>query len=148
MCNYYRDALSNFKWWYVLLSTADPGSDHKQNSSISNCPTADTDLTTDGAISLFTSALNSTLIEHFETRFEKSKNATGVDASDFTFKSEGNKVQHCIYSERLEKRSTIERCLKFNKSSDALAIITEEKGVIIKRNKILKIADKHCWDTL
>jgi len=39
----------------------DLGSDHEQNSSISNGPAADTDLTTDGAISLFTSALNSAL---------------------------------------------------------------------------------------
>ena len=92
---------------------SDPGSDHEQNSSSSNGPAADIDLTTDGAISLFTSALNSTLekqkatlIEHFETRFENIKKATGVDASDFTFKSEGNKIQHSFDSERLEKLST------------------------------------------
>ena len=61
MHNYYRYALSNFKCWYVLLSMADLGSDHEQNSSISNGPAAGTDLTTDGAISIFTSALNSAL---------------------------------------------------------------------------------------
>ena len=87
------------------------------------------------------------MIEHFETRFEKSKKATGVDVLDFTFKSERNKIQHSFYSERLEKLSTKESCLKFNKSSDVLDIITEEKGVIAKRNKILKIADQHGWDT-
>jgi hypothetical protein len=93
---------------------ANPGSDHEQHSRISNGPAAGTDLTTDGAISLFTSALNSalekqkaTLIEHFETRIEKSKKVTGVDASDFTFKCEGNKIQHSFNSERLEKLSSI-----------------------------------------
>ena len=55
------------------------------------------------------------MIEYFETRFEKSKKATAVDVSDFTFKSEGNKIIHSFYSERLEKLSTIERCLQFNK---------------------------------
>lgn len=39
-----------------------------------------------------------TLIEHFETRFVKSTKATGVDASDFTIKGEGNKIQHYFYS--------------------------------------------------
>jgi hypothetical protein len=29
-----------------------------------------------------------------------------------------------------------------------LDIITEEKGIITKRNKILKIADKYGWDTV
>jgi hypothetical protein len=33
---------------------ADPGSDHEQNASSSNGPAVDTDLTTDGATSLFT----------------------------------------------------------------------------------------------
>ena len=77
--------------------------------------------------------LKATLIEHFESRFEKIKKATGVDASDFTLKGEGNKIQHSFNSERLEKLSPIEKCLKLNKSSDDLDIITEEK-VITKRN--------------
>ena len=58
MYNYYRDAL---KCSYVLLSMDDPGSEHENNSSVSNGPAADTDLTTDGAVSLFMSALISAL---------------------------------------------------------------------------------------
>lgn len=88
------------------------------------------------------------MIEHFERRFEKIKKATGVDASDFTFKSEGIKIQHSFNSERLEKLSNIERSIKLNKFSDALDIITEGKVVNTTRNKIQKIADKHGWDTV
>lgn len=40
---------------------SDPGSDHEKNSSSSNGPAAETYSTTEGAISLFTSALNSAL---------------------------------------------------------------------------------------
>ena len=66
------------------------------NKSSSNDPTEDTNLVT----SLFTSALNGTFekqqptfIERFETTFEKSNKATGVDTFEFTFRSEGNKIQ-------------------------------------------------------
>ena len=61
MHNYYRYALSKCKCWYVLLSMSDLGSDHEKNSSSSNGPAAETYSTTEGAISLFTSALNSAL---------------------------------------------------------------------------------------
>ena len=137
----------------TLFSMSDAGSDHEQRTNSADGP--DTDLTTDGAISLFTSALNNalekqkaTLIEHFETRFAKCNKATGVEATEFTFRKEGNKIQHSFNSERLDKLLCIENCLKFNNLSGASEIIAEEKEVIRKRNKILKIADKHGWDTV
>ena len=76
-------------------------SDHEPNKSAGG-----EDLTTDGAISLFTSALNNaldrqkaTLIEHFEKNFPKTDKASGVGSSEFTFKKEGHKVQHSFNSE-------------------------------------------------
>ncbi|CAG2251224.1 unnamed protein product [Mytilus edulis] len=115
----------------------------------------DTELTTDGAISLFTSALNNALekqkesmINHFEARFGKSTKATGVEQTEFTFKSEGIKIQHSFNSERLDKLSAIESCIKLGNVTEVSSIISEEKEVLRKRNKILKIADKHGWDTV
>ena len=91
---------------------SDPGSDHEQKSNAGDGP--ETELTTDGAISLFTSALNNalekqktTLIEHFETRFTKSS-TTGIESAEFTFKSEDNKIQFSFNYERFEKLSAIE----------------------------------------
>ena len=114
-----------------------------------------TELTTDAAISLFTSALNgalekqkANLIEHFEARLDKTNKATGVDPTDYSFKKEGHKIQHAFNSERLDKLSSIEKCLKFQKLTEATEIISSEKEVLKKRNKILKIADKHGWDTV
>ncbi|VDI58551.1 Hypothetical predicted protein [Mytilus galloprovincialis] len=64
-----------------------------------------------GAVSLFSTVLSNALeqqknniIQHFESRFanEKSEKATGVDATDFTFKSEQEK-------ETLRRRNKIQK---------------------------------------
>ena len=83
--------------------------DH-ESDRINNTGGRDNDLTTYGAISLFTSALNNaldrqkaTLIEHFENSLVKNEKATGVDTAEFSFKREGNKIQYSFNLERLEK---------------------------------------------
>ncbi|CAG2232993.1 unnamed protein product [Mytilus edulis] len=100
------------------MSNSDPDLDVRDPTESSG---VNTDLSTDGAVSLFSTVLSNALeqqknniIQHFESRFanEKSEKATGVDATDFKFKKE------------------------------------EEKETLRKRNKILKIADKHGWDTV
>jgi hypothetical protein len=83
--------------------------DH-ESDRIDNTSGTDNDLTTDGTISLFTSALSNaldrqkaTLIEHFENSLVKNKKATGVDTAAFSLKHEGNKIQYSFDLERLEK---------------------------------------------
>jgi hypothetical protein len=49
--------------------------------------------------------------------------------------------------ERLEKLSRIENNIKLNKLNAVYDILTEEQTILRKRNKILKIADRHGWDT-
>ncbi|CAG2190846.1 unnamed protein product [Mytilus edulis] len=125
--------------------------DRTQHAENSN----ETELSTDGAISLFTSALNNalekqkhSLINHFEARLGKSVKATGVDQPEFVFHSEGIKVQHSFNTERLERLAAVESCIKLGNASEVSEIISQEKEIIRKRNKILKIADKHGWDTV
>ena len=89
--------------------------DH-ESDRINNTGGTDNDLTTDDAISLFTSALNNALedrqkailIEHFENSLVKNEKATGVDTAEFSFKRDGNKIQYSFNLERLEKLSRIE----------------------------------------
>jgi hypothetical protein len=126
--------------------------DH-ESDRINNTGGTDNDLTTDGAISLFTSALNNaldrqkaTLIEHFENSLVKNEKATGVDTAEFSSKHEGNKIQYSFNLERLEKLSRIENNIKLNKLNAVYDILTEEQTILRKRNKILKIADRHGWD--
>ena len=127
--------------------------DH-ESDRINNTGGTDNDLTTDGAISLFTSALNNALdrqnatsIEHFENSLVKNEKATRVDTAEFSFKHEGNTIQYSFNLERLEKLSRIENNIKLNKLNAVYDILTEEQTILRKRNKILKIADHHGWDT-
>jgi hypothetical protein len=65
-----------------------------------------TELSTDGAVSLFSTMLTNALeqqkintIQHFESRFAKNKKQRGVEAGDFVFKHEENRIQHLFNSE-------------------------------------------------
>ena len=118
--------------------------DH-ESDRINNTGGTDNDLTTDDAISLFTSALNNALedrqkailIEHFENSLVKNEKATGVDTAEFSFKRDGNKIQYSFNLERLEKLSRIENNIKLNKLNAVYDIITEEQTILRKRNNIL-----------
>ena len=73
-----------------VMSNSDPDLDVRDPTEPSG---VNTDLSTDGAVSLFSTVLSNALeqqkniIHHFESRFanEKSEKATGVDATDFKF---------------------------------------------------------------
>ncbi|CAG2214530.1 unnamed protein product [Mytilus edulis] len=114
------------------MSNSDPDLDVRSDR-IQWC---NTDLLTDGAVSLFSTVSSIALeqqknkiIQHFDSRFaiEKSEKATGVDATFY-----------------IQERSFV----KFNSLDAASRLISEEKETLGKRNKILKIADKHGWDTV
>ncbi|CAC5392271.1 unnamed protein product [Mytilus coruscus] len=114
------------------MSNSDPDLDIRDPTESSG---ANTELSTDGASLL-----------RFAT--DKSEKATGVDATDFSFKHEGNRIQHSFNIERSDKLSKIDSYIKFNSLDAASRLISEEKETLRKRNKILKIADKHGWDTV
>ena len=78
----------------------------------------------------------------------KNEKATGVDTAEFSFKREGNKIQYSFNLERLEKLSRIENNIRLNKLNAVYDMITEEQTILRKRNKILKIAGRHGWDTV
>ncbi|CAG2213844.1 unnamed protein product [Mytilus edulis] len=136
------------------MSNSDPDLDVRDPTESSG---VNTDLSTDGAVSLFSIVLSNALeqqknniIQHFESRVanEKSEKATGVDATDFTFWSEGNRIQHSFNLERSDRLSKIDSFVKFNTLDAVSRLISEEKEALRKRNKILKTADKHGWDTV
>ena len=141
---------------------SEPGSDNElrfsrttQKESSVGAEKDDTELSTDGAVSLFSTVLTNALeqqklniIQHFENRFPKSEKATGVEAAEFVFKHEGNKIQYSFNSERADKLSQIDSLIKLKNFTAASELVAEEKETLRKRNKILKIADKHGWDTV
>ncbi|CAC5380035.1 unnamed protein product [Mytilus coruscus] len=76
------------------MSISDPDLDVRDPTESNG---ANIELSTDGAVSLFSTVLSNALeqqknniIQHFESRFatDKSEKATGVDATDFSFKHE------------------------------------------------------------
>jgi hypothetical protein len=113
------------------------------------------ELSTDGAVSLFSTVLTNALeqqkiniIQHFESRFAKNEKQTGVEAGDFVFKHEGNRIQHSFNRERADKLAKVESLIKIKDLTAASKLLTEERGILRKRNRILKIADKHGWGTV
>jgi hypothetical protein len=106
-------------------------------------------------VSLFSTVLTNALeqqkihiIQHFESRFDKNDKQTGVEAGDVVFKHEGNRIQHSFNSERADKLAKLESLIKIKDLTAASKLLTEEKEILRKRNNILKIADKHGWDTV
>jgi hypothetical protein len=68
----------------------------------------------------------------------------------FDFKNEGLKRQFLFNNDRLEAFDRIEILCSSNRvNTDAiLSIVITEAETINKRNKLLKIADRHGWDTV
>lgn len=63
-------------------------------------------------------------------------------------RAEGNRIQFSFNEERLRSLELIERKLMIDDISEVLDIIKKEKEALRQRNKILRIADKHGWDTV
>ena len=64
------------------------------------------------------------------------------------FKGEGNKIQFAFNEERLRNLDNIQNNLLFGELKEALATIESEKKALNYRNKLLRIAEKHGWDTV
>jgi hypothetical protein len=105
-----------------------------------------TERSTDGAVSLFSTVLTNALeqqkiniIQHFESRFDKNDKQTGVEAGDFVFKHEGNRIQHSFNSERADKLAKLESLIKIKDLTAASKLLTEESEILRKRNKFSKL---------
>lgn len=76
----------------------------------------DTYLNNDGAISLFISVINNALEKHKRSLVNNLKldqaKVQSNDQTELTLKGEGIKIQHLFNSERFDKFSAIESCLK------------------------------------
>ena len=68
--------------------------------------------------------------------------------SKFKFKQEGTKIQFNFNSERIDSLESISSLISQCKFDDTRALINSELVTLRQRNKILKIADRHGWDTV
>ena len=67
---------------------------------------------------------------------------------NFDFKNEGLKKQFNFNNDRLEKLSELEALFDYGNLETFKSVLAKEKQEIKDRNKILKIADSHGWDTV
>lgn len=120
-------------------------------------------LSNEEAVSLFSSSLNkalekqSSLIVNTITGLTEqlAKNNT-VSSTEhvaktgpaFEFKHEGHKIQFAFNQERSQKLAEIEGLVLKGNLAKAALVINEEEAALQQPNKILKIADRHGWDTV
>ena len=120
-------------------------------------------LSNDDAVSLFNNSLKKALQQQNEAivssivkqvNFGNRKNLgnehgeNAQEASKFEFKHEGHRIQHSFNTKRLEKLSEVKNFVKVNDLEKAEQTIEKEITELRQRNKILKIADRHGWDTV
>ena len=125
-----------------------------------NVSQAGDEMSTADAVSLFTSSLNSALKKQKQeilaeiqpTRKIFVANAPASadipSSGHFEFKQEGTKFQFNFNSERISNLKKIDSLISDHNFEDAKSVIKSEVSALRQRNKILKIADKHGWDTL
>ena len=87
------------------------------------------------------------LIAHIDSKLGGAPKPTTV-VDDFEFSQEGNKIQFKFNSQRAEKLSDILRLIQSDHFDEAEDVIKSELGEFKERNKHLKIADRHGWDTV
>ena len=131
----------------------------------------ETELSTADAVSLFNASL-SVALERQKTEilseFQKTLPVTSPVNADisvnaqssgklstvacqpgaFEFKHEGTTIQFNFNSERITALQEIELLLKSSKTRDIGVVIKAEIDTLNQRNNILKIADRHGWDTV
>ncbi|KAH3816336.1 hypothetical protein DPMN_117850 [Dreissena polymorpha] len=86
------------------------------------------------------------MLDQFSVRFgNKSNNNRN---QDFQFKKEGLKYQFNFNMERVDILKKIERLCDLQDVEQATSLIRSEAQALQQRNKLLKITDKHGWDTV
>jgi hypothetical protein len=88
------------------------------------------------------------ILDELEFRFGNFGGNKSADAGTFEFKTDSCKRQFNFNSERLNNLNRIEALCDFKNVSAIKDIAQNEALEIRKRNKLLKIADKHGWDTV
>lgn len=66
----------------------------------------------------------------------------------FEFKHEGHKIQFAFNQERSQKLAEIEGLVQEGNLARAALVINEENAALQQKNKILKFANRHDWDTV
>ncbi|CAC5415477.1 unnamed protein product [Mytilus coruscus] len=109
--------------------------------------TSSTELSTDGAVSLFSTILTNALekqkvilINHFESHFLQPVKSTGVSTPHFVFKREEHRIQYLFNTERSDTISGIEKLINSKSYVQALDVLAEKKETMRTRNKFLKSA--------
>ena len=120
------------------------------------------EMSTADAVSLFTTSLNSALAKQKQDILSElqpnrqSSTSTCKESSinsscqhnKFEFKQEGTKIQFNFNSERIDSLESISSLISQCKFDDTRALINSELDTLRQCNKILKIADRHGWDTV
>ncbi|XP_021341517.1 uncharacterized protein LOC110442310 [Mizuhopecten yessoensis] len=112
-------------------------------------------LSTADALSLFSSRLDIALSSHrslissdIDKKLQSQEKLLAANKSDFKFKFEGNRKQFVFNSEiRLDISKAIQ-AIKDDNSELAESTLTICLAHLDERNKIVKIADRHGWDTV
>ena len=117
------------------------GSSHDGHKDISN---------TD-RVSFISAAVNSALNKQRELFIGELDSKLGQPTrtvDDFVFQKEGNKIQHKFNTDSSTRLSDILTLVQSNRCEDAEVAIRSELEEIQQRNKLIKIADRHGWDTV
>ncbi|XP_062581906.1 uncharacterized protein LOC134243689 [Saccostrea cucullata] len=124
-------------------------------------------LSNEDAVSLFNSSLRkalqqqnevivSSIVKQINSKPNNPATNTGHEDSaredtkhnSFDFKHEGHRIQHTFNTERIEKLIETKNFIEKKDLENAALTIEKEIGELRQRNKILKIADRHGWDTV
>ena len=117
------------------------GSSHDGHKDISN---------TD-RVSFISAAVNSALNKQRELFIGELDSKLGQPTrtvDDFVFQKEGNKIQRKFNTDSSTRLSDILTLVQSNRCEDAEVAIRSELEEIQQRNKLIKIADRHGWDTV
>ena len=85
--------------------------------------------------------------DKLDCRFSNFAIMSNSSVSSFQFSSEGYNFQYEFNSCRIEGLNKIETLCSVNPEA-AQAVVATELKALNQRNKLLKIADKHGWDTV
>ena len=104
-----------------------------------------TDFNAVDAVSLFNTKIDIALEKQRVSIVSELQNKLKVNTE---FNGEGNKIQYSFNEERLRNLDTLANNINFGDIKGALSLVDTEKKELKYRNKLLKIADKHGWDTV
>jgi hypothetical protein len=88
------------------------------------------------------------LIDHTDSKLDTVNRPVPATVEEFDFRQEGNKIQHKFNSQRSGKLSEVLRLIQSGHNEDTEDVVKSEISEIRQRNKLIKIADRHGWDTV